>query len=40
VSRRAAPTRSPGLVIAIALTYATVILCFFAAGYLVGRLIL
>jgi hypothetical protein len=40
VTRHAVTTRPPGLVIAVALTYATVIVGFFAAGYLVGRLLL
>lgn len=37
-TRRA--TASPGLIVAVVLIYTTVIGSFFAAGYLVGRLLL
>jgi hypothetical protein len=39
-SRTSAGTRSPGLLVAIGLTYLTVILVAFAAGYLVGQVLL
>jgi hypothetical protein len=40
VTRRGGTTWSPGLIVAVALTYLTVALVCFAAGYLAGRLLL
>jgi hypothetical protein len=40
VSSRGGTTWSPALLVAVALTYATVALVCFAAGYLIGRVLL
>jgi hypothetical protein len=40
VTRRRGTRWSPGLAIVVALTYVTVAIVFFGAGYLVGRFLL
>jgi hypothetical protein len=40
MSTRGGTTWSPGLLVAVALTYATVALVCFGVGYLIGRLLL